>query len=63
MYDISGKQYILKLGAKGNKELLLLEAGIRIHTTQFMRTKNDIPSGFTMKLRKHLRSKRLESIE
>lgn len=39
-----------------------MEAGIRIHTTQFMRNKNDIPSGFTMKLRKHLRSKRLEVV-
>jgi predicted ribosome quality control (RQC) complex YloA/Tae2 family protein len=28
-----------------------------------MRTKNDIPSGFTMKLRKHLRSKKLDKIE
>lgn len=63
VYDVSGKQYILKLAAGGKKELLLVEAGIRIHSTRFMRSKNDIPSGFCMKLRKHLRTKRIESID
>lgn len=33
VYDLSGKMYLLKLSAKGKKVILLLEAGIRIHTT------------------------------
>ena len=50
VYDITSKQYILKLANKGVKELLLIEAGIRIHATEFMRPKNNIPSGFCMKV-------------
>jgi predicted ribosome quality control (RQC) complex YloA/Tae2 family protein len=33
------------------KETLLIESGIRIHTTNFMRNKKDIPSGFSMKVK------------
>ena len=37
--------------AKGNrKDVLLIESGIRIHTTNFMKNKKDIPSGFSMKV-------------
>jgi predicted ribosome quality control (RQC) complex YloA/Tae2 family protein len=42
--------------------VLLLESGIRFHTTRFERDKADMPSGFSMKLRKHVRAKRLEDI-
>ena len=47
----------------GDKYTLLLESGIRICTTDFDYPKNTMPSGFSMKLRKHLKEKRLESIE
>jgi predicted ribosome quality control (RQC) complex YloA/Tae2 family protein len=50
IYDISNKLYLFKLSAKGKKEFLLIEAGIRMHTTEFVRNKNGIPSGFTMKV-------------
>lgn len=40
--------------------MLLLESGNRFHTTGFEWPKNMAPSGFTMKLRKHLKNKRLE---
>lgn len=43
------------------KRLLLLESGARIHMTQFNRDKNE-PSGFCVKLRKHIRGKRLNSV-
>lgn len=67
VYDVDGgKTYMLKLtsGAKeGSKKIyLLLESGVRFHTTQYSRTKPTIPSQFTMKLRKHIRTKRLTSI-
>lgn len=39
-----------------------MESGNRIHTTAFEWPKNVSPSGFTMKMRKHLKNKRLERI-
>ena len=44
------------------KALLLLESGIRFHTTQFMREKADQPSGVCMKFRQHLRGRRLAEV-
>lgn len=44
------------------KETLLLESGVRFHTTSFEWPKNPSPSGFSMKLRKHLKNKRLEAL-
>lgn len=44
------------------KVVLLVESGSRIHTTLFEREKGDVPSGFTLKLRKHIRTKRLNAI-
>lgn len=56
-------RYVLKLAKPDSPKLLLLiESGVRFHLTQYARDKGDIPSGFTMKLRKHLKSKRIEEI-
>jgi predicted ribosome quality control (RQC) complex YloA/Tae2 family protein len=55
--------YLLKLASPGKeKVILLLESGARFHTTRFGRDKSDMPSAFAMKLRKHIRSKRLEDV-
>ena len=62
VYDVSGRLYLLKMAKGGVKEHLLIESGIRIHTTNFIKNKKDLPSGFSMKLRKHLRTKKLVSI-
>ena len=62
IYDVHGKLYLLKLTKGGTKENLLIESGIRIHTTEYIKNEKTIPSGFSMKLRKHLRTKKLESI-
>jgi len=62
IYDVSGRLYLLKMSKGGVKEHLLIESGIRIHTTEFIKNKKDIPSGFSMKLRKHLRTKKLTAI-
>ncbi|KAJ8906864.1 hypothetical protein NDN08_003348 [Rhodosorus marinus] len=56
-----GQQVGVKEGWQ--KVLLLIESGIRVHTTLFDREKGDAPSGFTAKMRKHLRNKRLDGIE
>lgn len=44
------------------KCFLLIESGVRIHTTQYARDHDKIPSNFATKLRKHLKLKRLECI-
>lgn len=62
VYDISGRLYLLKMSKGGAKENLLIESGIRIHTTEFIKNEKTVPSGFSMKLRKHLRTKKLTSI-
>ena len=59
IYDVDSKTYLIKLqGPDSKKATLLLESGTRIHTTAFQWPKNEPPSGFTMKLRKHLNNKR-----
>eukprot|EP00898_Chlorokybus_atmophyticus_P002379 jgi/Chlat1/3141/Chrsp21S03365 len=69
VYDINPKTYIIKLarsslveGGEGEKALLLLESGIRFHATAFQRDKNQVPSGIALKLRKHMRTRRLENV-
>lgn len=63
MYDVSERLYLLKLSKGGVKEHLLIKSGIIIHTTNFLKNKKDVPSGFSMKLRKHLRTRKLVSIK
>lgn len=57
--------YVLKLGRSGedgDKVLLLIESGSRLHTIDAMPDKSDVPSNFSLKLRKHVRTRRLEDI-
>ncbi|KAK3140016.1 hypothetical protein QOZ80_5AG0394140 [Eleusine coracana subsp. coracana] len=70
VYDITPKTYLFKLvnssgiteSGESEKVLLLMESGARFHTTQYVRDKSTTPSGFTLKLRKHIRNKRLEDV-
>ena len=57
--------------ANTNRSMLLIESGVRFHTTTYYTNSNDSsstsnnatpPSPFVMKLRKHLRNLRLENI-
>ncbi|XP_075223321.1 nuclear export mediator factor NEMF homolog Clbn [Lycorma delicatula] len=63
VYDIDHKTYLIKLQRSEEKCVLLLESGSRFHTTAFEWPKNVAPSGFSMKMRKHLRNKRLEVLK
>ncbi|KAL1916732.1 uncharacterized protein VTP21DRAFT_5436 [Calcarisporiella thermophila] len=63
VYDINAKTYLFKFSKPEHKELVLIESGIRLHSTQFAREKNQIPSGFCTKLRKHIRTRRLTNIQ
>lgn len=62
VYDIDNKTYLIRLHRGEEKVILLLESGCRFHATNFEWPKNVAPSGFTIKLRKHLKNKRLEKI-
>ena len=72
VYDVGGRTYLLKLnvppppgsgaGRSWGKEVLLLESGARAHTTAYARDTGDVPSGFTLKLRKHIRTRRLDAV-
>ncbi|KAH7678565.1 Zinc finger CCHC-type protein [Dioscorea alata] len=70
VYDISPRTYLFKLmnssgitdSGESEKVMLLMESGVRLHTTQYARDKNTTPSGFTLKLRKHIRTRRLEDV-
>ncbi|XP_011502657.1 PREDICTED: nuclear export mediator factor NEMF homolog [Ceratosolen solmsi marchali] len=62
IYDIDRKTYLIRLQRSEEKCILLLESGNRIHTTAFEWPKNVAPSGFSMKMRKHLKNKRLENL-
>lgn len=62
IYDIDNKTYLIRLNRYEEKVVLLLESGVRIHTTEFEWPKNPSPSGFSMKMRKHLKNKRLEKL-
>ncbi|XP_011872509.1 PREDICTED: nuclear export mediator factor NEMF homolog [Vollenhovia emeryi] len=62
IYDIDHRTYLIRLQRSEEKCVLLLESGNRIHTTVFEWPKNVAPSGFSMKMRKHLKNKRLESL-
>lgn len=62
------KTYIFKLHQPPYpKVFLLLESGIRFHTSKYARdapsSSSTLPSQFTMKLRKHLRGKRLVALQ
>lgn len=50
VYDIDNKTYLIKLQRPEEKAVLLLESGIRFHTTAFEWPKNMSPSGFSMKV-------------
>ncbi|BFG14879.1 hypothetical protein CerSpe_011530 [Prunus speciosa] len=70
VYDLSPKTYMLKLmnssgvteSGESEKVFLLMESGVRLHTTAYVRDKSNTPSGFTLKLRKHIRTRRLEDV-
>ena len=42
---------------------MLIELGVRVHLTTYERDKAQVPSNFTLKLRKHVRTRRVEKVE
>jgi len=62
IHNVGPRSYLFKLHHPSKPTHLLIEAGIRMHTTDFTRPKPPVPSVFTVKLRKALRTKRLSSV-
>lgn len=63
LYDLNRKTYLLKFAKSDSKLYVVIESGIRVHGTKYSRERNEIPSIFSMKLRKFIRTKRIEKIE
>eukprot|EP01053_Blabericola_migrator_P001945 Blabericola_migrator_1__1944@NODE_152_length_12797_cov_95_608720_g133_i0_p1_GENE_NODE_152_length_12797_cov_95_608720_g133_i0NODE_152_length_12797_cov_95_608720_g133_i0_p1_ORF_typecomplete_len1303_score270_78FbpA/PF05833_11/1_6e78NFACTR_1/PF05670_13/1_8e04NFACTR_1/PF05670_13/1_2e25NFACTC/PF11923_8/2_1e03NFACTC/PF11923_8/3_7e21_NODE_152_length_12797_cov_95_608720_g133_i010634971 len=63
IYDISSRVYVLKLSEGEIKRHLVIQAGTRFHLSEWKRDKQAIPSVFTMRLRKYLRTKRLTGFQ
>ncbi|XP_034432358.1 nuclear export mediator factor NEMF-like [Hippoglossus hippoglossus] len=63
VYDIDNKTYLIRLQKPDSKAIILIESGTRIHSTDFEWPKNMMPSGFAMKCRKHLKSRRLTEVK
>jgi predicted ribosome quality control (RQC) complex YloA/Tae2 family protein len=61
VYDVDKRNYIFKFGSSEDKLILHLEIGNRLHSAVTEVEKKVVPSGLTMKLRKKLKGKRLES--
>ncbi len=64
IYDLSEKCYLFKFAVPGKSEkvTVVVESGIRFHTTKYARDMPELPSAFAMKLRKFVRTKRLEDV-
>jgi predicted ribosome quality control (RQC) complex YloA/Tae2 family protein len=63
LYDLNRKTYLLKFAKADCKLYVVIESGIRVHSTKYSRERNEVPSIFSMKLRKYIRTKRVEKIE
>jgi predicted ribosome quality control (RQC) complex YloA/Tae2 family protein len=63
IYDVDDKTFLMKMADPDRgRHILLIESGVRLHTTKFARDHPAIPGGFAMKLRKHLKGRRLTGI-
>ncbi|SCU78662.1 LADA_0A06766g1_1 [Lachancea dasiensis] len=65
IYNIadSSRQFLLKFNKPESKLNAIIDCGLRIHLTDFNRPIPSTPSGFVVKLRKHLKSKRLTTVK
>lgn len=50
VYDLNHNTYLIKLQRPEEKAVLLLESGVRFHSTAFEWPKSVAPSGFSMKV-------------
>lgn len=63
IYNIDQKTYLIKLQHPGEKRFIIFESGIKIYITKLEWPKAQFPSSFSMKLRKHIKQKRLIHVQ
>lgn len=65
IYNIadSSKQFLLKFNKPDSKLNVVVDCGLRMYLTEFSRPIPPTPSGFVVKLRKHLKAKRLTALK
>ncbi|AMD22323.1 HGL017Wp [Eremothecium sinecaudum] len=59
----SNRQFLLKFNKSESKVNVVIDCGLKIHITDFTRPIPPSPSQFVIKLRKHLKSKRLTTVK
>lgn len=57
------RSFLLKFNIPDSKVNVVIESGFKIYITDFQRPTQPEPSGFTQKLRKHLKTRRLTNIK
>lgn len=57
------RSFLLKFNIPDSRVNVVLESGFKIYTTDFQRPTQPEPTGFTQKLRKHLKTRRLTNIK
>ncbi|VDN00887.1 unnamed protein product [Thelazia callipaeda] len=62
VYDVNPKTYLIRIQNADDKCFIMFESGCKIYKTTFDWRKAQFPSSFSMKLRKHIRQKRLQSV-
>ena len=66
IYNVDTKTFVFKLNVplEKTKVKVMIESGIRFHETGYHKDNSgEMPNGFVMKLRKHIKERRLDSIE
>ncbi|QEU58039.1 Rqc2 [Kluyveromyces lactis] len=65
IYNIadSNRQFLLKFGKPDSKLNVVIDCGLRVHTTDFTRPIPPTPSWFVSKLRSYLKEKRLTAVK
>ncbi|KAL8738758.1 MAG: hypothetical protein Q9181_000513 [Wetmoreana brouardii] len=60
IYDLSSRIFLFKFAKPDHREQIIVESGFRCHLTSFSRATAAAPSPFVAKLRKHLRTRRIQ---
>ncbi|SCU77950.1 LAFA_0A04126g1_1 [Lachancea sp. 'fantastica'] len=65
IYNVSdsNRQFLLKFNKPDSKLNVIVDCGLRIHLTEYNRPVPPTPSSFVVKMRKHLKSKRLTTVK
>lgn len=64
VYSLNKRTYMFKMTKPNTPKVnVIVESGVRMHATRFVREKDPFPLPFAMKLRKHLKSRRVTELQ